>query len=144
METIHRSEYVRKAHVRRLPSGKLIKVKRTVVPKTTYKKKDAGSPGVRSRGAKQGPYSIKRGYSPWITHEGKLGGAGYLIKPASVRHQILDKCVQGYGYRSCLGSIMVLERSSSLQQRYGAKLASDRNYLKMKYGGKGSFGRRSK
>jgi len=133
--TTKRKGYWRKAYTR--ADG--TRVKRTWVPATTFKRSDVGSKGVRSRGAKQGPYSKQK---PWITREGKLGGAGYFSKPAATRHRLLNKCVKEYGYRSCLGSLMVLNRSSVMKQKYGAKIDADKNYLKNKYGGPGSFGAR--
>ena len=110
----------------------------TYVKATTYKIESRGL----SRGRKTGKYSIKKGYKPWITREGKLGGKGYLSKSSSVQQRLLDRCVKEYGYRSCLGSIMVLNRSRKLKKKYGAKLDKLKNYLKMKYGGVGSFGKR--
>lgn len=126
---------------KRKVSGKRSKV--TVkVPRSKYSISDPGKPGRRSRGTLKGPFSKRRGYKSWISHkrEGKLGGKGYLGKPMTQRRVYLDKCVRKYGYRSCLGSIMVLERNSSLKKAYGSKLKADRNYLKNKYGGEGSFG----
>jgi hypothetical protein len=97
----------------------------------------------RSRGRKTGgPYSRAKGYKPWITREGKLGGAGFLEKSASAQHKLLDKCVKKYGYRSCLGSVMVLNRNKDIKRKHGKKLTALRNYLKKKYGGPGSFSRR--
>jgi len=81
-----------------------------------------------------------RGKNPsWIERTGKLGGPGFLNKTRTEQYKILDKCVREYGYRSCLGSIMVLERSSTLRQKYGYDLKKLREYLKSNYGGTGSF-----
>lgn len=89
----------------------------------------------RSRGRKTGGrYSVKKGYSPWITRKGKLGGPGYLSKSSTERHRLLSKCVSEYGYRSCLGSVMVLSRNRSVQAVHGSKLTQDREWLKNKYG----------
>lgn len=81
---------------------------------------------------------------PWIRPEraGKLGGEGYLKKTAAERQRLLDRCVREWGYRSCLGSVMVLERSRVIKAKYGAKLRKDREYLRRKYGGPGAFGKR--
>src|SRR3990172_4886132 len=77
----------------------------------------------RSRGRKTGgKFSRSRGYKPWITRKGKLGGEGFLSKSASTQHKILDKCVKDWGYRSCLGSVMVLSRNKDIKVKYGAKL----------------------
>ena len=136
--TVQRKGYYRKAYTR--ADG--TRVKGAWVPATTFKIKNVGSKGVRSRGAKQGSFSKKKGYKPWITREGKLGGPGYFSKSAAQRHKILNQCVKGYGYRSCLGSLMVLNRSSTLKSKYGRTINADKNYLKGKYGGPGSFGPR--
>ena len=79
----------------------------------------------------------------WITHRGKLGGPGFLNKTKIEQKRILDTCVQKHGYRSCLGSIMVLERNTTLKTKYGTRLKSLRKYLKDTYGGKGSFKKRN-
>ena len=121
--TVHRKGYYRKPYTR--ADG--TRVKGAWVPATTFKRTDVGSKGVRSRGAKQGLFSKKKGYKPWITREGKLGGPGYFSKPAATRHRILNECVRGYGYRSCLGSLMVLNRSRELKKKYGAKIDADKN-----------------
>ena len=110
----------------------------TYVKPTTYCIKDQGTPGRRARGAKGGPYAKEK---PWITREGKLGGEGYLKKSAAERRKLLDKCVRNYGYRSCLGSVMVLNRNTAIRAKYGNKITVDREYLKKKYGGPGSFGK---
>lgn len=80
----------------------------------------------------------------WIIREGKLGGPGYLSKSQAQRRKILDKCVKQYGYRSCLGSVMVLNRNRTIAARHGAKIDADKEYLKKKYGGPGSFGPRKR
>lgn len=103
----------------------------------------------RTRGVKtmRGPYSSRRGYGAWITRRGKLG-AGFLTKMNKAqREKALDKCVQKYGYRSCLGSIMALERARTgprgsgegVGVKYAAKLRDARDYLRKKYGGPGSY-----
>lgn len=114
-------------------------VSATRVPPTTFCAEDRGKPGRTSRGAKAGPHS---GEAKWIQRKGKLGGAGYTEKSAASRHKILDACVKKYGYRSCLGSIMVLERDSEISSKAKAALKADRAYLERKYGGPGSFGPR--
>jgi hypothetical protein len=86
----------------------------------------------RSRGRKTGGrFKSKKS---WITREGKLGGSGFLSKSASVQHKLLDKCVKKYGYRSCLGSVMVLNRNKTIKAKYGKKLKALMEYLKKQYG----------
>lgn len=82
--------------------------------------------------------------SPWIHRNGKLGGKGFLSKPVSTQHSLLTKCVREYGYRSCLGSVMVLSRNRSIQRSHSAKINSLKNWLKKKYGGSGTFGKKSR
>lgn len=136
--TIHRQKYWRKPYTRKDGT----KVKGAWVQASTFKRKDVGTKGVRARGAKQGPFSRQKGFKPWIQREGKLGGAGYTRKPVKTREKLLDKCVKGYGYRSCLGSIMVQLRKTTLPAAQRALWTRDKNYLKKKYGGPGSFGPR--
>lgn len=91
-------------------------------------------------GAKTGPHSLAKGFKPWITRKGKLGGKGFLSKPRETQKKILNKCVKDYGYRSCLGSVMVLNRSRAVAAKYGRTLGTLRRYLVKTYGGPGSFG----
>lgn len=109
----------------------------TRVAATEYCAEDQGKPGITSRGAKEGPYS---GEEPWITREGKLGGSGYTKKPAKTRHAILNRCVEEYGYRSCLGSLEVLLRNEEISAKVRKVINDDVKWLKNKYGGEGSFG----
>lgn len=116
------------------------KVEGYCVPETTYTMEDPGKPGRRSRGAKAGPFSASKGYEPWIQREGKLGGPGYTEKPQKKRREILTKCVKQFGYRSCLGSVMVLLRNSEISKKTRKVLESDKAWLMKTYGGPGSFG----
>jgi len=108
----------------------------------------------RTRGVKtmRGPYDARRGYQPWITRRGKLG-TGFLTSMSKAdRRKSLDRCVAEYGYRSCLGSIMALERAKrgprgtgeGVGVKYAKKLTESREYLKKKFGGVGSFGPQKK
>lgn len=74
----------------------------------------------------------------WIKKEGKLGGKGYLKKSDRTRHAILNKCVKEYGYRSCLGSLMVLNRNTKIKKYHGKKIDDDKKWLMMKYNPKSS------
>ncbi len=78
-----------------------------------------------------------------ITRKGKLGGKGFLSRPVAEQHRILAGCVNEYGYRSCLGSVMVLERIPRTQAKYGRNLRNLRVWLVKTYGGPGSFGPRA-
>jgi hypothetical protein len=103
----------------------------TRVKATTVRVKSSG----RGRGnkTKSAKFSRSKGYKPWIKRKGKLGGKGFLSKSPSEEHKLLDKCVKKYGYRSCLGSVMVLSRSRAIQRSHGRKLNSLKNYLKKKH-----------
>lgn len=98
----------------------------TYVPPTCIE--DRGAPG-------KGPDVVQ------ITHEGKLGGPGYLKKSAKTRHRLLGRCVSKHGYRSCLGSINALAvlGKREFSQADKKKLEHDRDWLVEKYGGPGSF-----
>jgi len=70
----------------------------------------------------------------WIKREGKLGGPGYTKKTVAARHRILSRVVKEYGYRSALGSIMALERSTHISATVRKVLVADRNWLRETYG----------
>jgi len=69
-----------------------------------------------------------------IKREGKLGGPGYTKKTTAARHRILAGVVKKYGYRSALGSIMALERSTQISATVRKVLVSDRVWLRETYG----------
>ena len=77
-----------------------------------------------------------KSHKPWITRPGKLGGPGFLKGSKTRQLRSLRNCVKKYGYRSCLGSIMVLERSQKIRQKYGLRLFHLRSWMKRKYGRK--------
>lgn len=109
--------------------------KRSYVPATTYTVSRT-KPYKASRGAKPpaAPYSKERA---WIQHPGKLGGPGFTNKPSKIRHELLNKCVSKHGYKSCLGSIMALERAKKHMAVSKAQhLSSDHRYLVDHYGAK--------
>ena len=72
-------------------------------------------------------------HKPWITRKGKLGGPGFLSKPIVEQHRLLHNCVQKYGYRSCLGSVMVLERNTHVSPQKKKMLKQNRLFLERKY-----------
>lgn len=108
----------------------------TRVRATTFKIKDPGKPGKTSRGAKAGPH---RDELPWIGVEGGLGGPGFLSRPDAKRHTILREKVSKDGYRTVLGRLAVLERSSTISLAKRAKAKKDREFLVRNFGGRGSF-----
>jgi len=97
-------------------------------------------PMSRTRGAEHGKFSRSKGYRPWIHREGKLGGPGYSHRPARTRHRILNHAVRKYGYRSTLGSLMVLLRNHEIHPDVARAIHDDKEWLVKKYGGPGSFG----
>ncbi len=70
----------------------------------------------------------------WIKREGKLGGPGYTKKTTATRHRILKGVVAEYGYRSALGSIVALERSTHISKAVRKVLESDRVWLRETFG----------
>lgn len=86
----------------------------------------------RSRHSRRRSHKSRKSYS-WIKRSGKLGGPGFLHKSPKRQKTLLNKCVKKYGYRSCLGSVMVLERNSVIRKKYGNSLKRMRTYLKEKY-----------
>lgn len=88
-----------------------------------------------------------------IKHPGKLSALadrlGFEKKPFMKRSfaqqkQILDACVDEYGYRSCLGSTLLLRNFPAIRDdpRMRARATGLKDYLVTKYGGPGSFGPR--
>lgn len=93
--------------------------------------------GGELRGAKRNRAAPPRG-KKWIgkaiTHPGKLGGKGFLGKTVVEQRAILDRCarMKRYGYRSCLGSIQLLENISK-NPEHKERLGGLRRYLVAKY-----------
>jgi len=75
----------------------------------------------------------KKTSNQWIYREGKLGGPGFLKRPRSEQMSILDACVSKYGYKSCLGSILVLNRNKSIKKNHGKLIDSIKQEFMMKY-----------
>lgn len=122
----------RRGYTRRGPHGREV-----YVPPTAFHRSGTGrGHGVSNPRAR---FSLAKGYRPWITRQGKLGGPGYLHRSPAERHHLLARCVAKYGYRSCLGSVAVLERPAARSATQRAKLAADRHFLSAHYGGPGSF-----
>ncbi len=132
---IERAGYNREGYTRKDGT----RVKKTRVPPACIE--DRGRPGETSRGAKGGKYEDEE---PWITREGKLGGPGYAKKPAKERRKYLARCVKKFGYRSCLGSLMVVLRDTEISKSVRKVFEADKKWLMDKYGGPGSFGPQKK
>jgi len=116
------------------------------VTKATYKRYLAHAKKNPGPIPNRGPLRRRTTTRDWIgkaiTRPGKLGGAGFLSKSKAAQEKILRGCVAEYGYRSCLGSVMILERIPDIQNRWGARLAGLRHFLVRNFGGPGSFGPR--
>ncbi len=68
----------------------------------------------------------------WITKTGKLGGKGFLHKKSRTQHKIINKCVDEYGRKSCMGSLLVLNRNRKISKKYSKKINKLVSYLKNK------------
>lgn len=116
----------------------------TRVSPTKFCIEDRGRPGRTSRGAEKGPYSEGKGYEPWIEEEGSLG-KGFLTKMSFEKRKAAVKRAFGHekkehrgdyeaAYRSTLGKIMVLNRSTELRRKYGKKLNKIQDWFVDEYG----------
>ena len=74
-----------------------------------------------------------------IKRPGKLGGKGFMSKSVDQQHRIMNSCVGRYGYRSCLGSVMLLHNINTGQKRQ--RMVTLKNWLVREHGGPGSFKR---
>lgn len=88
-----------------------------------------------------------------IKHPGKLSQLadklGFDKKPFMKRSfaeqkKIFDACIDEYGYRSCLGSAMLLSNFPAIKYdpKRRDRATALKDYVKTKYGGPGSFGPR--
>jgi len=71
---------------------------------------------------------------PWIQREGKLGGPGYAERSERERHHILECAVGRFGYRSTLGSLLVLLRPSTTSTRVRKVVKGDMKWLRDQFG----------
>lgn len=80
--------------------------------------------------------SVKRrtAKGPWIQREGKLGGPGYTERSDRERHHILKCAVDEFGYRSTLGSLLVLLRGKNVRGKVKKTVEHDLAYLKDEFG----------
>ena len=80
--------------------------------------------------------SVKRrtAKGPWIQREGKLGGPGYAERSDRERHHILKCAVDQFGYRSTLGSLLVLLRGKNVRGKVKKIVEQDIEHLKSEYG----------
>ena len=76
--------------------------------------------------------SVKRrtAKGPWIQREGKLGGPGYTERSDRERHHILNCSLDSFGYRSTLGSLLVLLRGKSVHKKVKDVVKKDIEWLK--------------
>lgn len=84
--------------------------------KRTKRKVSKGRKSIKAKRARSSEAcpvpSVKRrtAKGPWIQRTGKLGGPGYTDKSDRERHFILNCAMDQFGYRSTLGSLLVLLR----------------------------------
>lgn len=76
----------------------------------------------------------RRWISGAITRPGKLGGPGYSKRPWSERKQLLENCVDEYGYRSCFRSLQVLLNIGNMGAKATEVIEHDRDWLVDTYG----------
>lgn len=116
----------------------------TRVKPTTYCATDQGRPGKTAYGAEGGPHSRGRGYQEWIQEEGSLG-KGFLTtmsfekQKKAMRKALREEKKQHQGdyvaaYRSALGKIMALNRSTELRREYRSKIDRIRDWFVKEYG----------
>jgi hypothetical protein len=94
--------------------------------------RNADSSMRRAKSNRGKPPGAKKWIAKAITRPGKLGGKGFVSKPVAEQRQILDRCVRQYGYRSCLGSIMLLTNISK-NPEHKERLTGLRQWLVAKY-----------
>ena len=80
--------------------------------------------------------SVKRrtAKGPWIQRTGKLGGPGYTGKSDRERHFILNCAMDQFGYKSTLGSLLVLLRGRSVGKDVRRTVEEDIEWLKAHHG----------
>lgn len=85
-------------------------------------------------------------YYNWIQRKGKMGGKGFLTTFSKAKqHKTIDNCVKEHGYRSCLGSIMVLSRNKKyINKKYGPEINDLKKYIMKKYSKKKRAGSKKK
>ena len=78
----------------------------------------------------------------WIdpAREGKLGEGFLTDMTFAEQKTALRRCVKKWGYRSCLGSVMVLNRNKDMRKKYGKKINRAKDWLMKEYGRKGNPG----
>lgn len=99
--------------------------------KSSKGRKSAKAKRTRSSTACPVP-SVKRrtAKGPWIQRTGKLGGPGYAHKSDRERHFILGCSVDQFGYKSTLGSLLVLLRGRSIGKDVRKTVEEDIAWLK--------------
>lgn len=117
--TVNRKGYWRKAHERRTPSGRVVKVKRTFIPKSRFKTMDRGAVG-RTPKSEQ-----------WFEPKGSLYGWGKDLSERA-RHQALNESVRKDGYATTIRRLNAL-RNVSTDAKTDRVAKADMIYLKKKY-----------
>lgn len=117
--TVHREGYWRKSHIRTLPSGRRRRVKRSWIPKTSYKTMDRGAPG-RTPESEQ-----------WFEPEGSLYG-WHKGQGDTTRHRALEISVREDGYATTIRRLNAL-RNVSTDRETDQKTKKDMEWLRKKY-----------
>ena len=51
-----------------------------------------------------------------------------------IQPKTIAETLKEYGYKSCLGSVLVLNRDATVRERHGATITADKDYLVKKFG----------
>lgn len=84
----------------------------------------------RARGSIATRIHMSKNLGAWIRRENKLGGPGYTSRPERTRHMLLRRSLEHFGYRSTLGSLLVLLRNSSMGDKARRTIELDVAWLK--------------
>lgn len=113
----------------------------TRVKPTDFCIDDPGRPGRTTRGAEAGPYADEE---PWIQEEGSLGedfltGMSFADQKKHMKRAFASEKKQHGGdyvsaYRSTLGKVMALNRSTRIRRKYGREIDRIRDWFVKEYG----------
>lgn len=104
--------------------------KKSKVKRSTRRKTKRGKGASRRTSCPVRVRATRLGNGPWIQREGKLGGPGYTSKTNKERHFLLQCSLDLYGYRSTLGSLLVLLRSRALKKATRKVIEADIAYVR--------------
>lgn len=116
--------------------------KKTTKKKTANRAAKKTTKKVAKRTSKKAAKKRSKKVSIKSSRPGALGGRGFLSLSNGDREAELIRCTERYGYRSCLASVMLLQKQPKIRAGYGEELEHSKRYLMSRYGGAGSFGPR--